>query len=61
MIFFAKGCHGQGKHVKNDFFFQIREKSENFKDGQGNLERSTKVREFENNGCGGLQKIYILC
>ena len=29
-------------------FFQVREKSGNFVDGQGNLERTWKVREFEN-------------
>ena len=29
-------------------FFQVREKSGNFVDGQGNLERTWKVREFVN-------------
>ena len=29
-------------------FFQVREKSGNFVDGQGNLERTWKVRESEN-------------
>ena len=29
-------------------FFQVREKSGNFVDGQGNLDRAWKVREFEN-------------
>ena len=29
-------------------FFQVREKSGNFVDGQGNLEITWKVREFDN-------------
>ena len=31
-----QGCHGQGKSPENEFFFQVREKSGNFVDGQGN-------------------------
>ena len=27
----------QGKYLENEFFFQVREKSGNFVDGQGNL------------------------
>ena len=30
---------------ENEFFFQVREKSGNFVDAKGNLERSWKVRE----------------
>ena len=37
------------KYRENEFFFQVRVKSGNFVDGQGNLERTWKVREFENN------------
>ena len=33
------------KYLENDFFFQVREKSGNFVDGQGNLESTFKVRE----------------
>ena len=36
------------KYLENEIFFQVREKSGNFVYGQGNLERSGKVREFEN-------------
>ena len=32
------------KYLENDFF----SRSGNFMDGQGNLERTWKVREFEN-------------
>ena len=39
------GCHGQGKISEKLNFFQVREKSGNFADGQGNLERTWKVRE----------------
>ena len=44
-----QGCHGHGKISGKRIFFQVREKSGNFVDGQGNLERTSKVREFENN------------
>ena len=37
------------KYLENEFFFQAREKSGNFVDGQGNLERSWKVREKSGN------------
>ena len=36
------------KYLENEIFFQVREKSGNFVDGQGNLERTWKVRKFEN-------------
>ena len=42
-----QGCHGQGKYLEMKFF-QVREKSGNFVDVQGNLERTWRVREFEN-------------
>ena len=34
----------RGKYLENGFFFQVREVRE-FVDGQGNLERTSKVRE----------------
>ena len=37
------------KYLENENFFQVREKSENFVDGQGNLERNWKVREKSGN------------
>ena len=37
------------KYVENEFFFQVREKSGNFVDGQGNIERIWKVREKSEN------------
>ena len=37
------------KYPENEIFFQVREKSENFDDGQGNLERTWKVREKSGN------------
>ena len=50
--------------MENEFFFQVREKSGNFVDGQRNLERTWKVREksgnLKINGYGSLQKIYLL-
>ena len=49
-----QGCHGQGKISGKWNFFQVREKSGNFVDGQRNLESTWKVREksgeFENKG-----------
>ena len=45
----CQGCHGQGKIFGKRNFFQVREKSENFVDGQGNLERTWKVREKSGN------------
>ena len=49
----VSGLPRSGKISGRWNFFQVREKSENFLDGQGNLERSHlksegKVREFEN-------------
>ena len=38
-----------GKNIRKMNFFQVREKSGNFVDGQGNLERSWKVREKSGN------------
>ena len=43
-----QGCHSQGKISGKQNFFQVREKSANFVNDQGNLERTWKVREFEN-------------
>ena len=37
------------KYLENEFFFQVREKSENFVDRQGNLERTWTVREKSGN------------
>ena len=37
-------CHGQGKISGNEILFQVREKSGNFVDGQGKLERTWEVR-----------------
>ena len=58
-----QGCHGQGKMSGNMKFFQVREKSGNFVDGQGNLERTWKVKEksgnLKINGYGSLQKFYL--
>ena len=44
-----QGCHSQGKISGKRNFFQIREKSGIFMDGQGNLERTWKVREKSGN------------
>ena len=48
------------KCLENEIFFQVREKSGNFVDGQGNLERTWKVREKSGNlkidSYGSLQK-----
>ena len=40
-----QGCHSQGKISGKGNVFQIREKSGNFVDGQGNLGRAWKVGE----------------
>ena len=45
----CQGCHGQGKISGKLNFFQVRVKSGNFVDGQGNLERTWKVREKSGN------------
>ena len=45
----VQGCHGQGKISGKLNFFQVREKSGNFVDGRGNLERTWKVREKSGN------------
>ena len=44
-----QGYHGQGKYLENDFF-QVREKSGNFVDGQGNLEMTCGHMPF-NTSC----------
>ena len=44
-----QGCHGQGKISGKLKFFQVREKSGNFVDSQGNLERTRKVGEKSGN------------
>ena len=43
-----QGCHGQGKNLENEIF-PVREKSGNSVDGQGNLERTWKVRKKSGN------------
>ena len=40
----CQGCHGQGIISGKLNFFQVREKSGNFMDGQGKLERTWKIR-----------------
>ena len=61
-----QGCHGQGKISVKRIFFQVREKSGNFVDGQRNLERTWKVREksgnLKINGYGGQtsENLFIL-
>ena len=51
----------RGKCLENDIFSW----SGNFVDGQGNLERTWKVRELSGNlkinGHGSPQKIYLFC
>ena len=58
-----QGCHGQGKISGKQNFFQVREKSGNLVDGQGNLEMTWKVREFENKWLwqAVFMKIYSFC
>ena len=50
------GLPRSGKNIWKMKFFQVRENSGNFVDGQGNLERTWKVREksgnLEMNGYG---------
>ena len=41
-----QGCHGQGKISGKMNFFPGREKSGNFVAGQGNSERTWRVREW---------------
>ena len=58
--------HAQsGKKSGKWNFFLVGEKSGNFVDGQGNLERTGKVREksgnLKINGYSSLQKSYIFC
>ena len=59
------GLPRSGKNVWKMNFFQAGEKSGNFVDDLGNLERTWKVREksgnLKINGYGSLQKIYLLC
>ena len=55
------------KYLENEIFFQVREKSGNFVDGQGNLERIWKVREKSRNlkingyGRQSSENLFILC
>ena len=44
-LWFTRVATVREKYLENDFFFQVREKSGNFVDGQRNLERTWKVRE----------------
>ena len=44
-----QGCHSQGKISGKRNFFKVREKSGNFVDGQGNLEKTWKVRDKSGN------------
>ena len=57
------GLPWSGKNIWKMKFFQVREKSGNFVDGQGNLERTWKVREksgnLEVNGCGRQSSEYL--
>ena len=46
---FNQGCHGLRKICGKRNFFQVREKSGNFVDGWGNLERTWKIREKSGN------------
>ena len=59
-----QGCHGQEKNLENEIF-QVREKSGSFVDGQGNLERTWKVRKKSGNliinGYGSVKKMCIFC
>ena len=43
------GLPQSGKNIWKMKFFQVREKSGNFMDGQGNLKRTWKVREKSGN------------
>ena len=43
-----QGCHSLGKYLENEIFSRSG-KSENFVDGQENLERTWKVRENSGN------------
>ena len=49
MLCDMQGCHGQGKVSGKRNFLQVREKSGNFVDGQGNIEKTWKVREKSGN------------
>ena len=52
-----QGCHGQGKISGKRNFFQVREKSGNFVDGQEILEGLGKSGNLKM--AGSLQKIYL--
>ena len=45
----SSGLPQSGKNIRKVNFFQVREKSGNFVDDQGNLERTWKVREKSGN------------
>ena len=47
-VIIARVATVREKYVENDFF-QVREKSGSFMDGQGNLEKNLKVREKSGN------------
>ena len=57
----AQGCHS----LENEIFSRSGKRQGIFGDGQGNLERTWKVREksgnMKMNGYGSPQKIYIFC
>ena len=59
------GLPRSGKNIWKMNFFQAREKSGNFVDGQGNLERTWKVREksgnLKINGCGRQSLENLFC
>ena len=46
---FARVATVREKYLENKIFLQVREKSGNFVDGQGSLERTWKVREKSGN------------
>ena len=61
------GLPRSGKNIWKMKFFQVREKSGNFVDGQGNFERNWKIREksvnLKMNGYGKQtsDNIYVFC
>ena len=54
-----------GKNISKMTFFQVKEKSGNFVDGQENLEKTWKVREksgnLKLNGYGGQSSKNLFC
>ena len=49
LAFFCPGLPRSGKNIWKIIFFQVREKSGNFVDGQGFVERTWKFREKSGN------------